>query len=101
MSASVPPVLTDVNDPGPTTQPAVRGKRPTWAQAEGSPLPFGVTWMEEEQAFNFAVQAHHAESVTLLLYASTDLVNPLLAYRFDFLHNKSGRIWPDTSHRNQ
>ncbi|HWY71325.1 MAG TPA: isoamylase [Terriglobales bacterium] len=86
---------TDVDDSEGTVQPAdsVRPQRPTWEQAEGSPLPLGVTWMEEEQAFNFAVHAEHAESVTLLLYAPTDLVNPLLAYRFDFLRNKSGRIW--------
>jgi isoamylase len=68
-------------------------KRLTWAQAEGSPLPLGVTWIEEEQAFNFALHAEHAESVTLLLYAATDVVNPLLTVRFDFLRNKSGRIW--------
>ena len=67
--------------------------RPTWEQVEGSPLPLGVAWIEQEQAFNFAVHAEHAESVTLLLYAATDLVNPLLAYRLDFLRNKSGRIW--------
>ena len=41
----------------------------TWEQAEGSPLPLGVTWIEEEQAYNFALHAEHAESVTLLLYA--------------------------------
>jgi len=64
----------------------------TWEQAEGSPLPLGATWIEAEQAFNFAVFAEHAESITLLLYSDTDLVNPLLAYRFDFLRNKSGRI---------
>jgi isoamylase len=65
----------------------------TWEQTEGSALPLGVTWIQEEQAFNFAVHAEHAESVTLMLYAATDLVNPLLTYRFDFLRNKSGRIW--------
>jgi glycogen operon protein len=68
-------------------------KRPTWEQAEGSPLPLGATWMEAEQAYNFALHAEHAESVTLLLYSPSDLVNPHLAYRFDFLRNKSGRIW--------
>jgi len=77
------------NDSGVTT-PA---RRPTWEQAEGSPLPLGVTWMAEEQAFNFALHAEHAESVTLLFYAATDLVNPLLAYRLDFLSNKSGQVW--------
>ncbi len=67
--------------------------RLTWEQVEGSPLPLGATWVEHDQAFNFAVHAEHAESVTLLLYAHSDLINPLLAYRFDFLRNKSGRIW--------
>src|SRR6476660_9691026 len=71
---------------------AVR-RRSTWEQAEGSPLPLGATWVEEEQAFNFAVHAEHAESVTLLLYNAADVVSPLLSYRFDFLRNKSGRIW--------
>ena len=56
-------------------------------------MPLGVTWIEEEQAFNFAVHAEHAESVTLLLYSHGDLVRPLLAFPFDFLRNKSGRIW--------
>ena len=80
--------------PADAAQPAAAlTKRPTWEQAEGSPLPLGVTWIEEEQAFNFAVYAEHAESVTLLLYSSTDVVNPLLTFRFDFLRNKSGRIW--------
>src|SRR5271170_7246828 len=68
-------------------------KRPTWAQTEGNPLPLGVTWIEDEQAFNFAVHAEHAESVTLLLFSGTDLVDPLLTFRFDFLRNKSGPIW--------
>ena len=67
--------------------------RPTWEQAEGSPLPLGVSWIEAEQAFNFAVYSEHAESVTLLLYSARDLANPLHTFRFDFLRNKSGRIW--------
>src|SRR5215468_12288198 len=68
-------------------------KRRSWAQTEGTPLPLGATWIEDEQAFNFAVHAEHAESVTLLLYSADDLVNPVLTFPFDFLHNKSGRIW--------
>jgi len=68
-------------------------RRMTWEQVEGSPQPLGVTWIEEEQAFNFAVHAEQAESVTLLLYSATDLANPLRTYRFDFLRNKSGRVW--------
>src|ERR1700737_3822845 len=88
-------VLPNVDSPADTANSVAEAltKRPTWEQAEGNPLPLGVKWIEEEQAFNFAVHSEHAESVTLLLYAATDLVNPVLTFRFDFLHNKSGRIW--------
>ncbi len=65
----------------------------SWEHTEGSPLPLGATWIEEEQAFNFAIYAEHAESVTLLLYAPPELTIPAFVYRFDFLRNKSGRIW--------
>jgi isoamylase len=68
-------------------------KTATWEQTEGTPLPLGATWIEEEQAFNFAIYAEHADRVTLLLYTPLDLVNPAFAYSFDFLRNKSGRIW--------
>ena len=80
---------SDADQPTPLGPP----KRPTWAQAEGSPLPLGVTWIKEDRAFNFAVHAEFAESVTLLLYSAADLVNPLLMLPLDFLRNKSGRIW--------
>ena len=84
--------MSAMPEPAPLpTQPVA--KRPTSAQVEGSPLPLGATWLEEEQAFNFALVAEHAESVTLLLYSASDLVTPVLSFRFDFLRNKSGRIW--------
>ena len=66
---------------------------PRWAQIEGSPLPLGATWIEDEQAFNFAVYAEHADSVTLLLYCPRDLANPIWTFQFDPIRNKSGRIW--------
>lgn len=64
-----------------------------WAVTEGLPFPLGPTRIEEEGAFNFALYSKHAESVTLLLYAENDIVNPVLAYRFDYLKNKTGRVW--------
>ncbi len=66
---------------------------PRWAAKEGLPLPLGASWVEDEQAFNFAVYAEHAENVTLLLYSVQDLVDPVLTFYFDPLCNKSGRIW--------
>jgi isoamylase len=80
------------DDPTQSAAAAVT-KRPSWAQTEGAPLPLGVTWIEQERAFNFALHSEHADSVTLLLYSSDDLFTPLLTFRFDFLRNKSGRIW--------
>ena len=68
-------------------------KAQTWEQVEGSPLPLGCTWIEEEQAFNFAICAEHAESVTLLFYTPPEVVVPAFVYRFDFLRNKSGHVW--------
>jgi len=87
------PVVAD--DPTNELRPdsGAAGGRPTWEQVEGCPLPLGATWIESEQAFNFAVHSEHAESVTLLLYSASDLVNPVYTFRFDFLRNKSGRVW--------
>lgn len=65
----------------------------SWASIEGTPLPLGVTWIEEERAYNFALYSKHAERVTLLLYKEDDLTQPVLTYRFDYLQNKSGRVW--------
>lgn len=71
-----------------------RGIRPaSWATAEGLPFPLGVTWIAEERAFNFALYSKHAESVELLLYAAGDLVDPVVVHDFDYLRNKSGRVW--------
>ena len=64
-----------------------------WTTTEGTSFPFGATWVESASAWNFALYSADAESVTLLLYAETDLVNPVFTYRFDYLRNKSGRIW--------
>jgi glycogen operon protein len=52
-----------------------------------------VTWLEEEQAVNFALYSKHATGVTLLLFAADDVVTPASQYHFNYLTNKSGRIW--------
>jgi pullulanase/glycogen debranching enzyme len=64
-----------------------------WTALEGSAFPLGATWLESAQAWNFALYSKHAEGVTLLCYAPSDLVTPVLTYRLDYLRNKSGRIW--------
>jgi isoamylase len=64
-----------------------------WFAKEGSPSPLGVTWIEEEQAFNFAMYSKYATDVTLLLYTGSDPVHPYYSYKFNPLINKSGRVW--------
>ncbi len=64
-----------------------------WLTREGTPSPLGVTWIEEEAAYNFALYSKHATAVTLLLYSELDLATPTYEHRLDSLANKSGRIW--------
>lgn len=64
-----------------------------WEKDEGTALPLGASWCEQAQAWNFALYSKHAAQVTLLLYGSEELVEPMLTYPMNYLHNKSGRIW--------
>ncbi len=65
----------------------------SWTTTEGLPFPLGATRIKAEDAYNFALYSKHAQSVTLLLYTEGDIVNPVVTIRFDYLKNKSGRIW--------
>ena len=65
----------------------------SWTADEGSPIPLGVTWLVEEQAYNFALYAPHATRVTVLLYSEKDLLYPVYEQPLDCLVHKSGGIW--------
>jgi hypothetical protein len=75
--------------------------RLTWLTTEGSPLPLGVTWIEEEQSYNFAVHAEHAESVALLLYSSRRLgkAPPDVPLRFSAEQVRTSLALPDPDWR--
>jgi glycogen operon protein len=64
-----------------------------WHAVEGAPSPFGATWLESEQSYNFAIYSKHASGVVLLLYSEHDVVNPIYSYRMVYPANKTGRIW--------
>src|SRR6516162_3004664 len=64
-----------------------------WERAEGSPAPLGATWVESEQAWNFALFSRHATGVTLLLYREDDLARPVVQLPLDPVKNKTGPIW--------
>jgi glycogen operon protein len=71
----------------------VSGISSSWETIEGAPSPLGATWVDGEQAFNFALYSKHAERVTLLLYGAGDLVRPLAGRTLHPRTDKSGRIW--------
>ena len=72
-----------------------RGKeqRGDWAETEGSPSPLGATWIEQEEAYNFALCSEHATGVTLLLYSDPDATTPISRYPLSYLQNKTGHVW--------
>lgn len=41
-----------------------------WTAAEGTPLPLGVTWVEDEQAYNFALYLRGASQGDRDLYVT-------------------------------
>src|SRR5689334_12582353 len=89
-------VLDEVIDAASTEATAMvrsEGRATDWVASEGAAFPLGATWVEKDQAWNFALYSKDAEEVTLLLYTESDFVNPVFTYRFDYLRNKSARIW--------
>jgi glycogen operon protein len=63
------------------------------ASVEGTILPLGAAWIEEERAYNFSLYSQHAESVVLLIFGEHDLAHPLLEYRLDPRVNKTWNVW--------
>lgn len=64
-----------------------------WYSIEGAPHPLGVSYIKEEDAYNFAIYSKHASVVDLLLYKENEFVTPVLTLRLDPYKNKSQRIW--------
>lgn len=64
-----------------------------WSSTEGTVLPLGVSWMDDERAYNFSLYSRHAERVTLLLFGEGDLARPLVEYRLDPSRNKTWDLW--------
>ncbi len=64
-----------------------------WEAIEGAPSPLGATWVESEQAFNFALYSKHADRVTLVLYGADDPARPVTSRTLHPRTDKSGRIW--------
>ncbi|WP_374164381.1 glycogen debranching protein GlgX [Arcticibacter sp. MXS-1] len=65
----------------------------TWYSKEGAPHPLGVSYIAEEDAYNFALYSKHASSVDLLLYKEGEYSVPAVTVHLDPYKNKSQRIW--------
>ena len=70
-----------------------RKQENTWTEREGSPSPLGVTWIEQEEAYNFTLYSENATGVKLLLYSERDVVTPVYLYQMDYLKDKTGHVW--------
>jgi isoamylase len=64
-----------------------------WEEAEGTPLPLGVSASPDAAQYNFALYSKHATSVSLLLYAKGEWTKPCHVEALDWHRHKSGRIW--------
>ena len=64
-----------------------------WELIEGAPAPLGATWVESQQAYNFALYSRSATGVLLLLYTEADPIVPVHQIQLDPQINKTGRIW--------
>jgi glycogen operon protein len=64
-----------------------------WGKTEGASWPLGVSWIQEEEAYNFALYSKNANKVTLILYGGQEFVKPLAIIPFDIPSNKTSRVW--------
>ena len=72
---------------------AISNRRSPGPTPAGSPWPFGVQWVEAEDAFNFSLYSRHATGVTLLCYTEEDPARPVLEFRFQHPAHKTGNVW--------
>ena len=63
----------------------------SWADAEGTPFPLGVSRCGDR--YNFALYSKHATAVRLLLFREGELDRPEADIALDPLVHKSGRVW--------
>ncbi len=63
------------------------------AKIEGASCPFGVSWVQEDEAYNFAIYSKDAKEVSLLLYDGQNFLTPLAVVPFDLPGNRTGRVW--------
>jgi len=59
----------------------------------GNPWPFGVKWIEADNAFNFSIYSKYATGLVLLLFTEKEPAYPVFEFRFRHPAHKTGSIW--------
>jgi isoamylase len=72
---------------------AISNARSPGQISAGSPWPFGVQWVEAEDAFNFSLYSRFATGVTLLCYTEEDPARAVCEFRFRHPAHKTGNVW--------
>jgi isoamylase len=72
---------------------AISNARSPGQISAGSPWPFGVHWVEAEDAFNFSLYSKLATGVTLLCYIEEDPARAVCEFRFRHPAHKTGNVW--------
>jgi glycogen operon protein len=71
----------------------------TWYSLEGSPYPLGVSYVPEEESYNFAIYSKYATRLQLLVFNHDPIggvnsyAHPNQVYEFDYKIQKSERVW--------
>jgi isoamylase len=84
---------TRTSGSGSVAVPAADTPHSAWFGAEGCPYPPGQSWVEDGQAYNFALYSENAAGVTLLLYDEHDAATPCFTLDLDPLVHKLRAIW--------
>lgn len=85
--------ISSAESSAPDMVPACGDAMNGWITEEGSDYPLGVTFIPDEDVYNFALYSKNATGVVLNLYAHVNAMSPIYSYHFDYLKNKSGRVW--------
>jgi isoamylase len=64
-----------------------------WKPEEGLPYPFGATWNEALQGFNFALYSKAASRVSICFFKKDTPLQPVFTYSFDAIKNRTGTTW--------
>ncbi len=64
-----------------------------WLYEDGVSFPFGATWNNELQGFNFSLYSKSATRLEIFFFGKDDPAQVVFSFRFDPLKNKTSTIW--------